>query len=152
MEGRDKVEKTNSTFLTDLPNSLYSIDSKHSACYYDLPISNINTFLYPDIVTNPMTNHQKPQVRTKKFAETVMTPELRKELNDPKGWVTGRLLPKRAKAKNKKMEVKGKGKGKGKGKKRYDSVPTEEEPKTEDTSVTEEEDADEDEDVEQEDE
>ena len=71
-----------------------------------------------------MTNHKSgdgnSRGRNKYFKPTKITPEIEKELKDPKGWITGRLLPKRRKQKNKIMTEtprgKGKGTGKGKGK------------------------------------
>ena len=52
--------------------------------------------------------------RSRYFKPTEITPEIRKELDDPKGWVTGRLLPKKRKQQNVVVPKKG-GRGKGKG-------------------------------------
>ena len=73
--------------------------------------------------------------KNKYFKPTVITPEIAKELKDPKGWVTGRLLPKRKRQKNKKFveTPKGKGKTRPKGwkKKGYDvNDPTKPSPST----------------------
>lgn len=63
--------------------------------------------------------------KSKYFKPTEITPEIRKELNDPKGWVTGRLLPKKRKQQNVVVPKKGKGKSKSwtKKKKGYELPP-----------------------------
>ena len=65
-----------------------------------------------------MTNHKSAdgnsKGKPKYFKPTKLTPEIEKELKDPKGWITGRLLPKRRRQKNKIMTETPKGKGKNK--------------------------------------